>query len=214
MSARVEWLGAPAWLGQGSHVSARPVIVRAFRAVFNREPTLSEAQLAQGVACVETGSTYDDTFYVNRVTGEQIRGTHNWGAIHCRDNPPCSSGCFEATDVGQRCFVRYSSADQGAQQLVRTLYSGRRASVLSAATAGSVEGVAQAMKNTGYYTAPLTDYTDSLRSCVERIARALGEPAPRSSGINARGLLPPLLLVGAAAAIFWGTLRPVARKMS
>lgn len=195
------------YLGQGSHTSARPVIVRAFRQVFRREPTLLEAQFAQGVACVETGGTYDDTYYVNRVTGEKIFDSHNWGSMHCHENPPCPPGCFEATDVGQSCFQRFDSVDGGVSAFIRTLYTRQRSVVLSAASSGDAMTVATAMKQTGYYTAPLEKYADSLDGCVRRIATALGELVPAGARGNLRGFFPPLLIIGAATALFWGTLQ-------
>lgn len=207
MTARIEWLGQPA----GKHARARETIVAAIRAVFGREPTLLEAQFAQAVACVETGGEYDAAYYVNKETGDKIFGSHNWGAMHCAENPPCPPGCFEATDVGQNCFMRFSSVDEGVRAFIRTLYV-RRSSVLRAANTGSTSAVASAMKQTGYFTAPLADYEDGLNGCLQRIAAALGEQAPVSRGISVRGLLPPLLLIGAGVALFWGTLATPARR--
>jgi hypothetical protein len=204
------------WLGQvaSSHVTARAAIVQGLREVLGREPTLLEAQFAQAVACVETGGAYDATYYTNRLTGEQIRGTHNWGAAHCRESPPCPPGCFEATDVGQNCFIRYASQEEGVRGLIQVLYVNRRG-VLAAAGSGDVRTFATALKQSRYYTATIEDYAASLEGCLNRIARALGETAPRSRGISLRALLPPLLIAGAGVALFWGTLKtPVKRTLS
>jgi hypothetical protein len=213
----ITWLGSPS--SPQTHAEARTAIVEAFRAEFGREPTQSEAQFAQGIACVETGGVYDATSYRNVVTGERITGTHNMGAIHCRALPPCPADCFEATDTKadrteyQACFARYESAAAGFRALVRRVYGGRDgSSVLAAASSGSPSSFASALKATGYFALPVDEYERLLSGCLQRIARALGESAPIERGFTLRGLLPPLLLVGAGAALFWGTLKTPARR--
>lgn len=208
----ITWLGSPS--SPSTHAEARDAIVEAFRAEFGREPTLYEAQFVQGIACVETGGAYDATSYRNVVTGERITGTHNMGAQHCREEPPCPPTCFEATDMRedrtqyQACFVRYESAAEGFRALVRRVYKGRGGSAtLSAANSGNPSSFASSLKATGYFALPLEEYTGLLSGCLSRIARALGESAPIERGISVRSLLPPLLIIGAGVALFWGTLK-------
>jgi len=213
----ITWLGSP--LSPQTHAEARAAVVEAFRTEFGREPTLHEAQFVQGVACVETGGAYDATSYRNAVTGELITGTHNMGAQHCREEPPCPPTCFEATDTRedrtqyQACFVRYESAAAGFRALVRRVYGGRGGpGVLAAANSGSPSSFAGALKSTGYFALPVDEYARILSGCLSRIARALGESAPVERGITVRGLLPPLLLIGAGVALFWGALQAPARR--
>lgn len=106
--------------------------------------------------------------YASAWTGPGV-GSNNWGAIQHR-SPPCNPptvaspgvpGCFPFRDSSPQpdgtsrgyavCFRVYATPEEGAEALVRTVYSSRRRSVLEAARRADPYAFSAAMYNTRYY---------------------------------------------------------------
>jgi flagellar protein FlgJ len=73
----------------------------------------------------------------------------------------------------QQGFRAYGSLDEGARDYVSVLRS-RFPQAFHSAAAGDVDGFAQALKQSGYYTAPEQEYARGLRS----VAGAAASPSP------------------------------------
>lgn len=165
-----------------SHAQARDIIIEAFERVFDREPTLLEAQFAQAWSLGE--SWYGQAKFKNRLTGES-RVINNWGSVQCVKGPPCDGDCFEVTDTRedgtpyQWCYRVYATPADGAVSFIKTLYvSHQRHKVLKAANTGSIELFAETLRASRYFELGLSKAIKGLTSNLQKITSALGEPMP------------------------------------
>lgn len=170
-----------------THASARAALIEAFKKVFNREPTLREAQFAQAVSLGESG--YGQWAFTNRVTGEKHYNTWNMGAVQCGQRPPCPEGCFEATDTDstgkpyQACFRKYATPAEGFEHFLKVLYINRgRHVLLDAANKGDIANFSTLMRKSGYFELALNKHIAGMRTNLGIITKALNEPMPTSSG--------------------------------
>jgi hypothetical protein len=189
----------------------------AFLQVFGRPPSRSEAQFAQAVGRLET--VYGTTWHGDGV------GSFNMGAVQS-SLPPCDPAkSFLYTDTHPDgssyavCFKRYPNAAAGWADLIVQLYK-KRPSVLKAAQAGDLHGVAVAMRETTYYgghgatkAQQVAGYELAIKNNLKEITKALHEPMPSAgaaattAGISATEL-GVALLVGVAAVKLLGKYRP------
>lgn len=109
-----------------SHSDAKQIVSEAFARVFFREPSRPARQLAQAVGWLETG--------YGQHWDARGAGSNNWGAIQAHsgwsgktfdyvDTRPNADGT--STPYRQR-FRVYASPAEGAEDLVRTVYTGGR----------------------------------------------------------------------------------------
>lgn len=210
------------WLGALSHGRAREVLEAAFRQNFSRAGSLPELQYAQAVSLGE-GGTYGSGCYTNRDTGERHCSTNNWGALQCRQLPPCPAGCVEASDTHeggagyQACFRTFATPEEGAAAFIRRLYG--QGDTLRLAGQGRYEDAVRAQRATGYFELAADRYWDAVDKNVDRVAAALGEPRGDQGSVRliARGrqVLPYLAAaaaVGAGAYYFVPEVRRLARR--
>lgn len=122
-------------------------------------------------------------------------GSHNWGAVHAGEKPPCKPGHFEQYDDGPSCFVTYPSDRAGAAGLVRVLW--RMPHVRAYLAGGGIEPnrMAAEMKRDRYFTSDLAGYQQSLSAKVKRVREALGR---REEG--------PMVAAGIAFVVGWAAL--------
>lgn len=189
-----------------SHKDARQIINEAFRRVFGREPTRTEAQCCQAVGWLETG--YGQHW---RPPGN---GSNNWGAIQAHSG--WNGATFEYVDTRpnddgtstpyKQAFRKYNSAADGATDLVKVVYTGGRnpilgatqriahphgsrgALALPAATRGDTLAFSAALYDTVYYQGFGRNreerikhhHTAVLNACAA-MARELKEPMPDGS---------------------------------
>lgn len=185
---------------------ARKIIIQAFKRVFNREPTLAEAQLAQAIGAIESGY---GKFWHN--------DSHNWGAVTSfnkkdpafdhDDSSPTLSG---VNKVFHSRFRIYKDDIDGAAGMISTIFkAGRKQRKLSpkdqmptgeelpgmgrgelcllAAANGDITAFSAAMYYTGYYGGfgstfidRIAQHADAVKSRVNQSCSALGEsPAVR-----------------------------------
>lgn len=211
----VEWLGAP----RPSDAAARVIIERAFESVFGRAPSLAEAQGAQVIARRESGYgagwKNDD-----KCPNNDCEGSNNWGAIirvpcpkGSEAQPDCPPGSFLHLDHRAdrskcwQCFRRYETPEEGAADLIRQLYTGRRGSVLNAATRGSLYGMMAAMFDTGYYGGfgttreeRIQSYLKGTYSNLKALASNMGERVALTGTSAPSSGRSPWVTLGAAAA--------------
>lgn len=198
MSALYHWLpasgGPRPYLGWGQlgvastsmDVQARADIVVAFPQVLGRVPSRVEAQFAQAVGRLET--VYGTTWHGDGA------GSFNMGAVQST-LPPCDANSFLYTDkhadgtVYSVCFKKYPNAAAGWQDLIVQLYK-KRPSVLAAAQAGDIHGVAVTMYETHYYggigatkAQRIAGYELAITNNLKGITKALHEPMP-TTGAN------------------------------
>jgi peptidoglycan hydrolase-like protein with peptidoglycan-binding domain len=186
-----------------SHGDARQVVHEAFRRVFERAPTRSEAQCVQAVGWLETG--YGQHW---RPPGDR---SNNWGAIQAHAG--WTGPIFSYTDTRpnedgtstpyEQAFRAYRSAAKGATDLVRVVFTGGRNPVLGshvrfddplgarhvlalpAATRGDTYAFSGALYDTVYYQGFGRDRSERvehhhaavLNACAA-MARELREPMP------------------------------------
>lgn len=199
------------WLGQGeeealTHASARAGVVAGFRQVFGKEPTLREAQFAQGIALCESG--YGNWQHACTKYGPDLCcggvGSFNFGSMQS-GRPPCGPGSFECIDHHadgtpyNACFMKFTNAADGFAAFIRVLYvDHHRASVLATANTGSAYDFARAMRASGYFELGLDAYAKNLEACLRTITKALGEQMPSSLATSGQksGII---WLVGGAA---------------
>lgn len=172
------------------HAEARAHIVSGFRWGFDREPSLTEAQVGQAVGLLE--SRYGAGWKSAGV------GSKNWGAVQA-GRPPCnpiSSFLYQDTHPNpdgsstlyQVCFKRYATDDAGASDMLKFVFGTStkpKDNVLRAADRGDLYGVSAAMRKNGYYEGfgktqaeRIENHHRALRRSVATIAKALGEPMP------------------------------------
>jgi hypothetical protein len=151
-----------------STLKAREVLEAAFLAR-GLSPTLKELQAVQGIGRFEGN------------WGAAFGGANNWGAIQCPGKrPPCGQQCTEVTDTHaggepyQACVRRYASPVEGAADLVRELY--RREGVPEALRAGIGRLIAERMRASGYFEAPVSKYASAIVAHAGKVADDLGEP--------------------------------------
>ncbi|MEZ4447568.1 MAG: hypothetical protein R3B72_51305 [Polyangiaceae bacterium] len=170
-----------------SDAEARTVLEAAFAMRQRPHPTLGELQGVGAIARFEGG-------YGGAWTGAGA-DSHNWGAIQCSHQAPCSPGCFEHGDShadgsGYRgCFRIYASHVAGAAALLHELY--RRAGVPEALVAGDAAAVADRMRASGYFEAPSSAYASAIERHAAEIASSLGEPVAIRRGGVALPVVPP-----------------------
>lgn len=161
------------------HHWARSVIVEAFERVFGRAPTLPEAQIAQGIALLET------SYGRGWKKDGPGHGSHNWGAVQ-GGRPPCPPaesfihGDTHADGTGyQWCYRKYKDDVSGAAHMIKLAF---KPAALAAASRGDTNGVSAAMRKARYFEAPLDRHQKRLRETRAIIAKALGEPIPGPTG--------------------------------
>lgn len=117
----------------GRHAIAQDIIAQAFASVIGRPPTKNERLFAGAIALGESG--YGEGVYKNKQTGE-AKVLNNWGAVQCKQGPPCPEGCWEATDYNvkngvhtpfQWCYQDNSNLSRvdAAAKFLSTLYKSR-----------------------------------------------------------------------------------------
>lgn len=179
-----------------SHSEARTVLRAAF-ASRGLDPSPRELQAVQAVGSLES-------YY-----GKRYR--NNWGNIQCGRKFPCPEGCVEGGDLDAQgvpyevCFRVYDTPEEGAAALVQTLY--KRPGVPEALKYGSAQEIADAMRATGYYEAPATQYGAGLASRAKALATELGEDYLLSRKAD-KGSKVPAVVVGAVGAfLLWRGLK-------
>lgn len=117
--------------------------------------------LAQAVARIETR-------YGRGWTCPGMIDSHNWGAIHARDGASCLDHDASGRPYTAR-FARYASDLAGAGALWAQLW--RRAPVRRVLMddALDAEGLARAMRVTGYFEASSDHYARMLRAALREI---------------------------------------------
>jgi hypothetical protein len=144
----------------GSHEWARAIVNAAWRQVFGRDPSETEAQGVQAVASLET----------NYGRGQ---GRNNWGSVHASGGD-CTSGTD--TDAGGKryttCFKNYASPQAGAVDLIRTMV---KPNVAGPLRSGSASRVARAMHANRYFELDPSAYAERIEARAKIIAGALGE---------------------------------------
>lgn len=175
--------------------AARDVLLSIWHGVTKEDPALPELQIVQAIGRFEGGYGAP-----NSPPGWPA---NNWGAVQCRHGPPCVEGeCSEIGDTHadgssyRYCYRIYPTPEAGAAHLVRLL-TVDRPNVLLEAKKGSAQGVAEAMRKTGYFEAPADKYAKAIYSNAKTIAANMGEQLMVSLGTTARS---PLLWIGVAAA--------------
>lgn len=212
------------WLGALSHRQARDALEAAFQKIFSRAGTVPELQYAQAVSLGE-GGTYGSGCYKNIPTGEQHCSTNNWGALQCRQLPPCPAGCVEATDKHangtpyQACFRTFAGPEAGAEAFLRRLYGGGSSGVLSLARQGRYEDAVHAQRATGYFELAADQYWEAVDKNVDRVAASLNEPRGDRGAVRlvarGRAALPYIAAaaaVGAGAYYLFPDVRRVAKQ--
>lgn len=153
-------------LGTAEHKWARNILKAAFEKVMNREPTLTELQLAQAVALGES--------HYGLGWKGQGAGSNNWGAIQCVDCPnkgkpiapgQCPPGSFYQQDsipttsgknkIFHWCYKSYPTPEAGAADLIKTIFTtnwkNRGGLTLGAAENKSITDFSTAMYDSNYY---------------------------------------------------------------
>lgn len=205
----VEWWMLDA--GGVSHAQARQYVVSAFKNLFGREPSLTEAQFAQAVGFIETvyGTTWHDAGV----------GSNNIGAVQT-SLPPCGPDSFlyqdsRPTAKGQVkyavCFKKYPTPEAGWEGLLLEAYK-KRPSAMAAASNGDLRAFSTALYNTHYYGGfgstreeRIEGHVQGLAAITKQIAKALKEPAPvlRSRGGASSALSTGVVIVGMGALGWW-----------
>ncbi len=185
-----------------NHTQARQYTKQGFKAHFGREPTTSEAQIAQGVAWLETN-------YGMGWKGAG-KGSNNMGAVQS-GKPPCDPAkSFLYTDTNPTdgggsipyaiCFKKYPTAEAGFADVVKNVYVSagltakdaplphphhRGKETLDAAHAGDIYGASAALYDGSYYrgfgpnrVVRIAHHYRALRAAVNASAAALGEKMP------------------------------------
>jgi len=168
---------------------ARDVVTKAFALVVGRAPTLAERQAVQAVTRFEGG-------YGSGWGSSGGAGSNNWGAVQGSG----SAGSFQHVDThadGSKyttAFKRYSSAEEGAADVVRLLTT-LRPWVLHVLGSGSATAQATEMRrhvkigepmwpggpkaereNWGYMEAAVPMYASAIARNARELAANLGEP--------------------------------------
>lgn len=185
-----------------NHAEARQHTARGFKLMFGREPTTSEAQIAQGVAWLETN-------YGMGWKGAGV-GSNNMGAVQA-GRPPCDPAkSFLYTDTNPTdgggsipyaiCFKKYPGPVEGFTDVIKNVYvsSGLTANdaplphphhrgkeALDAAHAGDIYAASVALYDGSYYRGfgpnrivRIANHYRALRSAVNAAAVALKEKMP------------------------------------
>lgn len=182
-----------------THTQAAQYLTAAFIQVQGRQPQGNEILYCQAVAWLET----------HYGTAGQFVGSHNWGAIHAGNAPPCGAGEFLGQDQGPVCFVTYPDDVAGAAGFIKvlTVYHNRNTIVLPVLAGGTPDQVAAAMGASGYFTAPVAQYAAAIRNAITAIQAGGGQPATVASSVPSRGAGSILVaIVGGLAlggATFW-----------
>lgn len=132
----------------------------------------------------------------------RVANRNNWGAIHCTGSPPSAGplgdGCVSASDTrdgseGTRyaqSFRAYATPLDGARDFLRFMAPAR-----DAMKTGDADVIAQRMKVTYRYGAPVEDYAKAILVNAASNAKALGVPLaifrtdkPDGEGGGATGL--------------------------
>jgi putative peptidoglycan binding protein len=182
-----------------NHTEARQCVIEGFGQLYGREPTITEAQAAQGVGLLES-------HYGQGWKGAGA-GSKNWGAVQ-KKRPPCDETSFLYTDTHPNadgtstaysvCFWRYATDAEGAAGLMRVMYGTveRPKKALERARAGDLYGVSAAMRAAGYYEGfgktqadRIANHFRALSNCVRAICAELNEPFPSGKPTTGQGFI-------------------------
>lgn len=182
------------------HAWAREILLKAFKKVVGRDPTLAEIQLAQSVALGESG--YGRGWHKSKSRSTGPWPPMNWGAIQTGrkpdENGQCPVGSFDYGDTSpdtgayRMCFKAYPSHEAGAEDLIRVLFLSKRKGNyavsraegnLQAAQNQSITEFSTAMYDTGYYEgfgpnreARINWHKKYMVDKLNSITKALNEP--------------------------------------
>lgn len=208
------------------HTWGREVLRGAWLATFGREPTTRELQAVAAVSIGESPYGMGVFKLLDHETGETIgttSGTNNWGAIQAGHDAPCAADAFEATDSRpnadgtstyyNRCFRRWETPELGAAAYLRTLLTGKRASVAEAVSHGTAQDIAEAMHATRYYEGVgatvekrIARYASGIENHGKAIAAHFGEPYMLGTGGASGAAKDSGMMIAAIAAVAIGFL--------
>jgi hypothetical protein len=182
------------------HNQAREILRNSWLKVQGRAPSESELSFSQAVAWLETGYSRAGQFGKMAALGQ-----YNWGAVQRLPNPDgsCPTGMTRGKDAGNtRCFYAFSSDQEAADFFLKTLTKdfGRSVVVQAMNAPATASAVAQAMKQTGYYEAAVSDYASAIQNALSAIGRNF--PVPEAT--KGVGLLIAVML-GSGALAYWLT---------
>lgn len=185
-----------------NHLEARQYVTKAFKVMFGREATTSEAQMVQGVAWLETN-------YGMGWRGAGV-GSNNMGAVQA-GRPPCNpERSFLYTDTNptdgggsipySACFKKYLTPADGFADVLRNVYVAagitatdsplphphhRGKEALLAAGNGDIYGVSTALYDGSYYrgfgasrAVRVAGHYHALRNAINLAAVAHSEKMP------------------------------------
>jgi len=191
--------------GPSDHINAVPVIKAAWQRVHGREPNGKEALYTQAVAVHETGYGRLGQFadFANK-------GMFNWGGVQKPFNPDgtCPVGYARGKDtipqggkVVDVCLAMFPSDEQAAEKYIWELTKNphRNRETVVRAMQGTPEDVANAMKQSGYFTADADKYGAAIRTRAKQIGDALAGAGKSVADMSARnpGSSALLLVLGA-----------------
>jgi len=187
-----------------SHAQARDIVAQAWRQVHGRAPTEAELAFTQAIALLETGYGR-----VGQFAAMADRGQFNWGALE-RAMPAsgvCPPGTVPGQDIGNVCFLVFSSDVDAAAQFVRTLTKRHWPVIQAMNDVGTPEAVATAMRvPPPYYTGRSGSNEDRINAYAAAIRNALGQigaPAQFGGTSSSNWLTWALILSGAGLAGYW-----------
>jgi hypothetical protein len=172
-----------------SHADAR-TILEAAAATLGVWLSVESFDLVQAVALLETG-------YGDRWKGD-MAGSHNWGAQHAKEAPPCTPPHREGSDEGQVCFQTWPDDFAGAGALVSLLLKMRAPGAYLRTGEGDPQAFAESMQRARYFTTSVDRYARELRAALGQVRGGLGRPDPvwRRSAAGGVALLAGLVVVG------------------
>ena len=202
------------------HTEAAQVLTQAFGKVAGRAPSASELGYCRAVAWLET--FYGRGGQFAKLFG---KGMVNWGALERTKNADgsCPTGTALGSDVGTVCFFVYPSDVDAATAFLSVLLTNSRTpgkppqpAMLQAMT-GAPGDVAQAMKDNGYFGAPVDQYAQAIQTSL---AVTSGPGGITDQGLQFKTAAPPAgtppqtapgqpPLTGGAAATPWYRSTPV-----
>lgn len=182
------------------HLWARDVIRVAFKRLFGRYPTLSEEQLAQSTALLES--------HYGMGWKEGGKDSNNWGAVQCckPKNGTCPTNAFLYTDTTPQkdgtskkysiCFKKYDSPVDGAVDLLKEIfqsgYKARGQKTQMAAQLGSIPMFSASMYDGSYYEgfgsdreARIRNHAKAIQKNLDIITKATGSSIAAAGNIAA-----------------------------
>jgi len=185
---------------------AAQIMRAAFKNVLGRAPTDWELQTILAQAHLESGFGAPWKAPCNEC--------NNWGAIQCTKaqvakycrpgEDYCGVCCMYLTTREDNTWYRwyyrvYNTPAEGAEDLVRVGYTGRRSKVLDAARDGNLYEAVKELKATQYFELPLQDYYEHLVWRSREIAATLEQEPIPLGGKGAGAGVGSAMLVGALA---------------